>query len=290
MTRRIGTVEVMPIGLGALPLSVEGRPSRDQAVATIRAALDAGVTLIDTADSYCLGPDDVGHNERLVADVLRRTGARDVLVATKGGHYRPGDGSWPVNGDPRWLRAACEGSLRALGVDVIDLYQFHRPDPAVPFEDSVGAIAQLRQEGKVRAVGLSNVTVAQLSSALTITEVVSVQNRFSPLLTEDRAVLDHCAAKGIAFLPWAPLGGLGTGRTLAGRQPALRELAEQRGVSVQQLCLAWLLAQADVVVPIPGASRPESIQDSAAAATLTLTGQELAVLDEVAGHGQHQHS
>lgn len=271
--RKIGSAVVSAIGYGALPLSVEGRPSRDQALRTLDAALDAGITLIDTADSYCMGPDDTGHNERLIAAALR--GRREqVLVATKGGHYRPGDGTWPVDGRPESLRRACEGSLRALGVPVIDLYQFHRPDPMVPFEDSVGAIAQLQDRGLVRMIGLSNVSIAQIESARTIVEIVSVQNRFSFGSEDSREVLEYCSDQGLAFLPWAPLGGLGRGGELGIRFPELSAVARDRGVSPQQIALAWLLQQSDVVVPIPGASRSQSVTDCAAATDLVLTAEE----------------
>ena len=223
------------------------------------------MTLIDTADAYGLGADEVGHNERLVARALASWGGdRDaVVVATKGGHTRPPDGSWALDGSPEHLRAACEASLRALGVEAIGLYQLHRPDPQVPYAESVGALEELRAEGKVVRVGISNADVDQIELALATTQLAAVQNEFSPRFRSSRAELEHCARHGIAFLPWSPLGGIGKAAALGEEHAAFAEVARERGVSPQQVCLAWHLAQADVVVPIPGASRPASITDSA---------------------------
>ena len=281
-TRRLGGLQVSAIGLGEMPLSLAGRPDEAQAVRTIHAALDAGVTLIDTADAYCRDQSDFGHGERLVAKALAAWGGdRDrVLVATKGGHIRPG-GSWDLDGRPEYLRQACEASLERLGVEAIGLYQFHRPDPKVPFTESVGALAELRAAGKVRLVGLSNVSVDQIRQARELVEVASVQNEFSPRFRRSEGELAWCAANRIAFLPWSPLGGIGRGRDLGGRHRAFAEVAEAHGVSPQQVALAWELAKAPVVIPIPGSSRPETILDSAAAASLRLTADELARLDRV---------
>jgi aryl-alcohol dehydrogenase-like predicted oxidoreductase len=262
-------------------LSIAGRPGEAQAIRTAHAALDAGVTLIDTADAYCLGGDEVGHNERLIRKALDGwPGDRDrVLVATKGGHTRPG-GEWGLDGRPEYLRRACEASLRALGVEAIGLYQFHRPDPKVPFLESVGALAELKAAGKVRMVGLSNVSVDQIRQAREVVEVASVQNEFSPRFRRSEGELAWCAANRIAFLPWSPLGGMGRGGSLGqGRHRAFAEVAAGHGVSPQQVALAWELAKAPVVIPIPGARRPESILDSAAAATLRLSADDLARLD-----------
>jgi aryl-alcohol dehydrogenase-like predicted oxidoreductase len=281
-TRRLGGLQVSAIGLGEMPLSLAGRPDEAQAVRTIHAALDAGVTLIDTADAYCRDQSDFGHGERLVAKALAAwRGDRDrVLVATKGGHIRPG-GSWDLDGRPEYLRQACEASLKALGVEAIGLYQFHRPDPKVPFTESVGALAELRAAGKVRLVGLSNVSIDQIRQARELVEVASVQNEFSPRFRRSEGELAWCAANRIAFLPWSPLGGIGRGRDLGGRHRAFADVAEAHGVSPQQVALAWELAKAPVVIPIPGSSRPETILDSAAAASLRLTADELARLDRV---------
>jgi aryl-alcohol dehydrogenase-like predicted oxidoreductase len=279
-TRRLGRTDVGAIGLGAMLLSIAGRPGEAQAIRTVHAALDAGVTLIDTADAYCLGGDELGHNERLLRKALDAwPGDRDrVLVATKGGHTRPGR-EWGLDGRPEHLRQACEASLAALGVEAIGLYQFHRPDPKVPFVESVGAMAELKAAGKVRMVGLSNVSVDQIRQARELVEVASVQNEFSPRFRRSEGELAFCAAQRIAFLPWSPLGGMGRGRDLGGRHRAFAEVAEAHGVSPQQVALAWELAKAPVVIPIPGARRPESILDSAAAAGLRLSPDDLARLD-----------
>jgi aryl-alcohol dehydrogenase-like predicted oxidoreductase len=281
-TRRVGGLQVGAIGLGEMPMSLAGRPDEARSIRTIHAALDAGVTLIDTADAYCLDGSELGHGERLVAKALAAwAGDRDrVLVATKGGHTRPGR-EWGLDGRPEYLREACEASLRALGVEAIGLYQLHRPDPKVPLAESVGAMAELKAAGKVRLVGLSNVSVDQVRQARELVEVASVQNEFSPRFRRSEGELAWCAANGIAFLPWSPLGGIGRGRDLGGRHRAFAEVAEAHGVSPQQVALAWELAKAPEVVPIPGASRPETITDSAAAAGLRLSADDLARLDRV---------
>jgi aryl-alcohol dehydrogenase-like predicted oxidoreductase len=281
-TRRLGGLQVSAIGLGEMPLSLAGRPDEARSVRTIHAALDAGVTLIDTADAYCRDSTEMGHGERLVAKALAAwPGDRDrVLVATKGGHTREG-GEWYLDGRPEHLRQACEASLRALGVEAIGLYQFHRPDPKVPFAESVGALAELNEAGKVRLVGLSNVSVDQIRQARQLVQVASVQNEFSPRFRRSEGELAFCAAERIAFLPWSPLGGIGRGRDLGGRHRAFGEVAEAHGVSAQQVALAWQLAKAPVVIPIPGSSRPETITDSAAATRLRLSDDELARLDQV---------
>ena len=286
-TRTIGDRHVSAIGLGAMPLSIEGRPDSDRAIRTIHAALDAGVTLIDTADAYHLKAGEVGHNERLIAQGLATYGGDTsaVLVATKGGHLRPGDGSWTLDGSPQHLREACEASLKALGVEAIGLYQFHRPDPKVPYAESVGALTELRDAGKICLMGISNATVDQIRLATEILGGVgaqglaSVQNEFSPAFRSSEDELALCAELGIAFLPWSPLGGIGSAAQLGARFTAFNEVAQAHDVSPQRVCLAWMLAKAPVVIPIPGSSRPETVQDSAQAPTLTLTDDELARLD-----------
>lgn len=280
--RTIGDVRVGEIGLGGMPMSIEGRPDESQSVRTIHAALDAGVTLIDTADAYHLLPGETGHNERLIAKALATYGGdtSDVLVATKGGHTRPGDGSWAVDGRPEHLREACEASLKALGVDAIGLYQFHRPDPKVPYAESVGTLQELKDAGKIRLIGISNATIAQIDEALSVADVVSVQNQFSPAFRSSEPELRHCAESGLAFLPWSPLGGIGRAGELGSRFAAFAEIATARGVSPQRVCLAWMLALDPVVIPIPGASRPESILDSAEAGELALSADELARLSQ----------
>jgi aryl-alcohol dehydrogenase-like predicted oxidoreductase len=279
-TRSLGGLTVSAIGLGGMPMSIEGRPEEQRSVATIHAALDAGVTLIDTADAYHLKPGEAGHNERLIARALATYGGdtSGVLVATKGGHVRPGDGSWTVDGSPAHLRAAAEASLKALGVDAIGLYQFHRPDPQVPYEESIGALKDLLDAGKIRLAGISNATIDQIDTARRILgegNLASVQNQFSPAFRSSEAELRHCADLGIAFLPWSPLGGIGRAGDLGAEHSAVQEIADAHGVSPQQVTLAWMLALAPVVIPIPGASRPASITDSAQAAELALTGAEV---------------
>lgn len=281
--RKIGNVQVSAIGLGGMPMSIEGRSDRARSIATIHAALEAGVTLIDTADSYHLHADEVGHNESLIAEALSSFGAdtSGVLVATKGGHLRPGDGSWTVNGHPDYLKQACEASLKRLGVDAIGLYQFHRPDPKVPYADSVGAVRDLLDEGKIRMAGISNADPDQirLSQDILGGRLVSVQNQFSPAFRSSEPELELCAELGIAFLPWSPLGGIGRASGLGGRFAAFQRVADARGVSPQRVCLAWHLAKAPVVIPIPGASRPESVRDSVQAVDLELSADELRSLD-----------
>ncbi|WP_309133564.1 aldo/keto reductase [Cellulomonas sp.] len=285
-TRHIADVPVSAIGLGGMPMSIEGRPDRERSIATIHAALDAGVTLVDTADAYHLHADEVGHNEELIAEALRTWhGDTDaVLVATKGGHLRPGDGSWTVNGRPEYLRKAAQESARRLGVEAIGLYQFHRPDPEVPYAESVGAIAELLDAGTIRLAGISNANPEQIRQAQEILDgrLASVQNQYSPAFRSSQAELDLCAELGIAFLPWSPLGGIGKAGDLGESFAPFAEVAEAHGVSPQQVALAWELAQADVVVPIPGASRPASIQDSVLAADLQLTADELDRLNATA--------
>ena len=283
--RTIGTTRVSAIGLGGMPMSIEGRPDEDRSIRTIHAALDAGVTFIDTADAYHLLTGETGHNERLIAKALASYPGdiSDVLVATKGGHLRPGDGSWMVDGSPAHLRQAADASQKALGVDAIGLYQFHRPDPKVPYAESIGALKDLLDEGKIRMAGISNASIGQIDIARQILgdgNLASVQNQFSPAFRSSEDELAYCAELGIAFLPWSPLGGIGRAARLGTRHAAFGQVAEAHGVSPQQVTLAWMLAKAPVVIPIPGASRPESITDSARAVDLILTPAELARLDQ----------
>lgn len=282
-TRRIGDIAVSAIGLGGMPMSIEGRPDEARSIATIHAALDAGVTLIDTADAYHVHADEVGHNETLIARALAGYDgdASGVLVATKGGHVRPGDGSWQVDGSPRHLRQACDASLKRLGVEAIGLYQFHRPDPKVPYAESVGAIRELLDAGKIRMAGISNADPAQIRMANDILggRLASVQNQFSPAFRSSEAELRLCDELGIAFLPWSPFGGSSRAGTLGSRFAAFGEVARTHEVSPQRVCLAWMLAKSPWVVPIPGSSRPETIRDSVAAVDLTLSAAEITTLD-----------
>jgi aryl-alcohol dehydrogenase-like predicted oxidoreductase len=283
--RTIGDVQVSAIGLGGMPMSIEGRPDRQRSISAIHAALESGVTLIDTADAYHLHADEVGHNESLIAEALASYGGdtSDVLVATKGGHLRPGDGSWTVNGHPDYLKQAVEGSLKRLGVDAIGLYQFHRPDPKVPYAESVGALRDLLDAGKIRMAGISNANPAQIRQAQEVLggRLVSVQNQYSPAFLSSRPELDLATELGIAFLPWSPFGGIRRAGGLGTSHTPFQEVAQARGVSPQQVCLAWLLATSPIMIPIPGSSRPETARDSAAASELVLTDDELATLNAV---------
>lgn len=282
--RQIGDTKVSAIGLGGMPMSIEGRPERSRSIATIHAALDAGISLIDTADAYHLGADDLGHNETLIAEALSSYGGdtSGVLVATKGGHLRPGGGAWTLDGSPEHLKAACDASLRRLGVEAIGLYQFHRPDPTVPYEDSVGAIADLLDAGKIRMAGISNANPDQIRTAQAILggRLVSVQNQFSPAFRSSEPELELCDELGIAFLPWSPLGGIKNAADLATRYAPFAEVAAEVGATAQQVTLAWMLAKSPVVIPIPGSSRPETIRASAAASDLALTPEQCSRLDQ----------
>jgi aryl-alcohol dehydrogenase-like predicted oxidoreductase len=281
--RQIGDTKVSAIGLGGMPMSIEGRPGQSRSIATIHAALDAGIALIDTADAYHLGADEVGHNETLIARALVSYGGdtSQVLVATKGGHLRPGDGSWTLNGSPDHLRQACEASLRRLGVDAIGLYQFHRPDPSVPYEESIGALADLLDAGKIRMAGISNANPGQIRTAQQILgdRLASVQNQYSPAFRSSEAELRLCEDLGIAFLPWSPLGGIKNAADLGTRYRPFAQIAAELGVTAQQVTLAWMLATSPVVIPIPGSSRPETIRASAAAVELVLTPDQVNRLD-----------
>ena len=277
-TGATGTVEVSAIGLGEMPLSLADRPDRRQAIRTVHAALDAGVTFIDTADAYCADASDFGHGEQLLAEALGSR-IRDVLVATKGGHTRDATGAWHLDGSPDYLRRACDASLQRLGVDAIGLYQHHRPDPEVPYEETIGALKELYDAGKIRMAGISNADPDQIRTARGILggALVSVQNQFAPDFRSSEPELRLCAELGLAFLPWSPLGGIGRAGRIA-QQADFAAVAEAHGVSPQQVCLAWMLAKSPAVIPIPGSSRPETIADSARAADLRLTDAELTKL------------
>ena len=283
--RVLGTMTVSAIGLGGMPMSIEGRPDRSRSIATIHAALDAGITLIDTADAYHVGADEVGHNEALIAEALSSYGGdtSEVLVATKGGHLRPGDGSWTIDASPEHLRSACDASLRRLGVEAIGLYQLHRPDVSgVPYEESVGAIRDLLDAGKIRMAGISNADPDQIRTAQDVLggRLVSVQNQYSPAYRSSEPELRLAQEMGIAFLPWSPLGGISRAAGLGSRFAPFQEIADARGVSPQQVTLAWMLAAAPVVIPIPGSSRLETVLDSARSVELDLSTEELASLDQ----------
>jgi aryl-alcohol dehydrogenase-like predicted oxidoreductase len=268
---------VSAVGYGGMHLSIKDRPPEEQGIRVIHAALDAGVTLIDTADVYCLDDKDIGHNERLVARALRSwPGNRDeIIVATKGGVTRPA-GRWETDGRPQHLRNACERSLAALGVERIDLYQLHAPDPRVPLAESVGALAELKQEGKIRWVGLSNVSVLEIQQAEAVVRVTSVQNRLNPFFREalSEGVVDYCEERRMGFLAYSPTGGGRLNHKLPAH-PVLQPMAARLGVTPHTLVLAWVLARSPAVIVIPSARTVEHTRDSAGAADLTLSEADL---------------
>jgi aryl-alcohol dehydrogenase-like predicted oxidoreductase len=273
-TLRLGDdIEVRRLGYGAMRITgpgVWGPPEDpDEARAVLRRVAELGVNLIDTADSY--GPHV---SEALIAEVLHPY--EGMTVATKGGLERTGPGRWPRNGHPDHLREACEGSLRRLRVDRIDLYQLHSPDDEVPYEESVGAMKQLQDEGKVRHVGISNVSVAQLEQARAIVDVVSVQNRFNLADRHSEDVLERCEELGICFFPWFPLAA----GDLAEPSGPAAEIAEAHGASAGQIALAWLLRRSPVVVPIPGTSSVRHLEENVAAASIELSDGEFERLSE----------
>ncbi|WP_370038967.1 aldo/keto reductase [Nocardioides sp.] len=282
----VGRVTVGAVGLGLMTFDQTGAQPREQLLDTVRAALDAGVTLFDTADAYGpgeeKGADAQGENERLIASLLAELGVRDqVFLATKAGHVRTEGGGWDVDSSATHLESAVEKSLERLGGDHIDLWQHHRPDPTVPYEEVVETLKRVHDAGKVRMVGLSNANPEQIRLAHSVLgdALVSVQNQFSPAFRSSAPEIEVCAELGLAFLPWSPLGGLNSAKGLGDDHPAFAEIASERGVSPQQVALAWELAQDPCVIPIPGAKRPSSITDSAAAADLELSAEELARLD-----------
>ncbi len=283
--RTLGPFTVSAIGLGAMPVSMNNDkqlPERADAVATVHAALESGVTLLDTADIYAPSWDTMGHNEEIVAEALASwDGDRDgIVVATKGGITRAEGEVWGRDGSPEYLRRAVEASLRRLRVDAIDLYQYHRPDRWRVYGEIIETFGDLRREGKVRAVGISNASVEEIEIAEQVLGeggLASVQNEFSPRHPGSYDELRHCADRGIAFLPWSPLGGTGgAARSVGERFSVFAEIGRDHGVSPQQVVLAWELSLGDTVIPIPGARRAESIVDSARAADLALDRDELA--------------
>ena len=269
-------LRVSAIGLGGMPLSIANRPSEKQSIEVICAAIDAGIRFIDTANVYCLNNNDIGHNERLIGKALKAWGGTErIVVATKGGLERPG-GEWTRNASPKHLRAACEGSLRALNTESIDLYQLHAPDPKVPFADSVGALAKLKEEGKIRYIGLSNVNVEQLQIASQITKFVSVQNRCSPfhLAAFRDGVFRYCDRNDISFLPYSPVGG-SRGKSRVSSNLHLIKIGHRMGASPFEVVLAWLLQISPIMVPIPGASKVQNARSSARAADITLSPEDI---------------
>src|SRR5215471_460916 len=264
-----GDLTVNRLGFGAMRITGQGiwgpPANRDQAMASLRRAIELGVDFIDTADSY--GPEV---SERLVAEALYPY-PDDLVIATKGGLVRPGPGRWEADGRPEHLREACEGSLRRLRLDQIPLYQFHRPDPRVPLAESLGALVQLKDEGKIRHIGISNVSEAQLRTAQQVTPVVSVQNRYNAADRNSESMVDTCEQEQIAFLPWAPI-------QQADGNPAVAQAAKRHDATPRQIVLAWLLARSPQMLPIPGSGSPEHVEANVAAASIELSADEVAAI------------
>jgi pyridoxine 4-dehydrogenase len=264
-----GELEVHRLGFGAMRVTgdgVWGPPAdRETAKRVLRRAVELGVDLIDTADSY--GPNV---SEELIAEALHPY-PDGLVIATKGGQLRPGPGKWEPDGRPEHLRAVLEGSLARLKLERIDLYQLHRPDPKVPFEESVGALAEWRREGLIRLVGLSNVTVEQLEAARKITEIASVQNRYNLADRASQPVLERCQELGVAFIPWYPIN---TGRL----EGAVQRVADRHGATAAQVALAWLLASSPVHLPIPGTSSIAHLEENVAASRLRLDHEDMQAL------------
>jgi len=264
-----GDLVVRRMGFGAMRITGRGiwgdPPDPERARAALRRAVDLGVNFIDTADSY--GPEV---SERLIAETLHPY-PDDLVIATKGGLVRPGPNRWVPNGRPEHLREACAGSLRRLKLDQIPLYQLHRPDPGMPLAESVGMLAQLKDEGKIRHIGLSNVSEAQLGQAQQITPVVSVQNRYNVSDRQSEPMVDTCEAEQLAFLPWAPI-------QQAGERAAVAVAAKQHEASARQIVLAWMLARSPQMLPIPGSGSPEHVEDNVAAASIELSADEVAAI------------
>jgi pyridoxine 4-dehydrogenase len=275
-TFALGDRTVRRNGFGAMRITGDGiwgpPPDRDEALAVLRRAVDLGINLIDTADSY--GPNV---SEELIAEALHPY-PDDLVIATKAGLLRTGPNQWPADGRPEHIREACEGSLRRLRVERIDVYQFHRPDPQVPFEDSVGTFAELQKEGKIAQVGLSNVTVDQLRAAQEIVPIVSVQNRYNLVERDDQDVLEACEADSIAFIPWFPLKSA----ELAKGNGPVAQIAKAHDATPAQVALAWLLASSPVMLPIPGTGKVSHLEENVAAAHVQLTGDEVEQLADAA--------
>ncbi|MCK8498557.1 MULTISPECIES: aldo/keto reductase [Myxococcus] len=292
-TRRfaVTNLSMSALGFGALHLSLEGRPSREDAIALLHRALELGVTLFDTADSYCRDDSDAHHNERLLHEALSTYpgDTSGVIVATKGGMVRPG-GDWVVLCEPDHLRRTLRESFEALGGKrPIELWQLHTVDPRYSLESCLAVAREAQDAGLVRHIGLSNVSLEQLQRARRLVPIVSVQNEYNPWQrgSEFTGVLACCESEGLAFFPWSPLGGP---RRIAelGAIPRIQELARARGVSVPQLVLAWMMAKASCVVPIPGARRRATLEDSLASAELKLTPEEVRDLDRAAPHRRRE--
>ena len=266
---QVAGARVLRLGVGTAPLAFSDC-STQQAVRTLHAAFATGVHLVDTALAYTR-PDIASWSEQVVAQAVGSwPDPGQVLVATKGGHHRAG-AHFPVDASPARLRADCESSLRSLGVDTLALYQLHKPDPAVPLLESVGALVQLQQEGKIQAIGISNVDLTQLRACREVADIAAVQNEMSWRRPGDLEVLEHCQRHGIAYLAHSPLGGRTPPPLPPERAHALQQVAQEAGCSPQRVQLAWLLTRSPALVPVVGATRAESIQDSAAAVITALS-------------------
>jgi len=281
MRRQLGTTElnVYAIGLGAMPLGLRGEIPQEKVNEVVQAAINAGIDFIDTANVYCTDNQDIGLNERSISAALRQLGEQNVTIATKGGLERP-QGRWESRASPQRLRRACEQSLRDLDVESISLYQLHAPDPLVPFAESVGELARLHSEGKIVHIGLSNVDRRQLEEAMSITTIVSVQNRCSVVHQKDlrNGFIDYCRESSVTYIAYSPVGG-GAGRYLLEDNKTLTGLAKRHETTVYQIALAWLLAKSDNILPIPGASRVSSAVSSAHATNIELTDDEIYQVD-----------
>lgn len=281
--RKIGKtdIEVRAIGLGAMPLSIEDRPTETEGIRVIRAALSAGTNFIDTANAYCLNNTDIGHNERLIRKALDHLKGPSPVIATKGGCIRP-NGQWDVDGRPESLKIACEKSLQALGLNTITLYHFHAPDPKVKFEDSIQALANLKQEGKILHVGLSNVTAEQLHTAQKIVRIETVQNRCNLFDQRDfkNGFIDLCKEMQVTYIAYSPVGGH-FGHKKSSKHQALLDIATKHNTTPYGVMLSWLLHKGDHILPIPGSSRLESATDSPRAVDLKLTTDDMSQLDKL---------
>jgi aryl-alcohol dehydrogenase-like predicted oxidoreductase len=274
------TVEVFPIGLGAMPLSLANRPNESQALDVINTFIDGGGNFIDTANVYCADDKDVGHNEKLIAKALSKRGnSQGVIVASKGG-LRRSKGDWKVDASPEWLRASCEKSLLDMNSDSIFLYQLHAPDPDIPLTDSIGELAKLKDEGKIQHIGLSNVTVEHIELALSVAHIMSVQNRCNLFERQsfNNGVVDFCENNNITFIAHSPVGGHYQ-HAQRSENVLLKKLAEKHEVSAYQIMIAWLLHKNSSIFPIPGASKTISIKDSIQAVKVDLTKEDMQILE-----------
>lgn len=274
---------VFPIGLGAMPMSIHTRPSESHSIATIHKALELGVTLIDTADAYCVDESDKHHNEQLIYKALQQYSGNksQVMVATKGGLMRP-NGAWTQNGNPDHLRKTIRESFEALGGEApIDIWQYHSPDPNYSIKEALTPAKEAVDQGLVRYVGVSNFTVEEIKQARDVVEIVSVQNQYNPWHRnpEFDGVLEYCEAEGLTFLPWSPLGGSRRVSQLK-ELHGISDLADEKDVTIYSLILAWMLSKSPCIVPIPGASKPESITDSVKAAQVRLDPHEIAIVED----------